>query len=425
MMRIVIVGGGFGGLHCALALKDHRFDVTLVDRRNFHLFQPLLYQVATGGLSPADIASPLRELLKHRPNVRVLLGEVTGFDVPSRRVVLADGVLEYDALVLAAGARHHYFGNEAWEPFAPGLKTIEDATEIRRRVLLAFERAERETDPALQLAWLTFVVVGGGPTGVELAGAIAELARDTLKRDFRTIDPALARTIVVEGQDRVLSNLDPRLSSWAGEALRKLGISVDTGARVVGIDAEGVNLKKGDAIERIPTRTVLWAAGVKASPLGGLLAAQAGASTDPAGRIVVGPDFNLPGHPELFVVGDLASYSHWKGKPLSGVAPVAMQEGRHVARVLEHRLDGEAPPAFRYFDKGDLATIGRAAAVGRVGRFRFTGFLAWLVWLVVHLFSLVGFENRALVLFQWAWSYFTRNRSARLITGVERKSAQT
>ncbi len=414
--RVVIVGGGFGGLYLARGLRDPRFLVTLVDRRNFHLFQPLLYQVATGGLSPADIASPLRKILKRQANAEVLLGEAVDLDPAAHRLILADGSLQYDTLVVAAGARHHYFGNDRWEALAPGLKTVEDATEIRGRILLAFEKAEREPDAERRHAWLTFVVVGGGPTGVELAGAIADLSRDTLRRDFRTIDPADARILLVEGSERILGAFPPDLSAWSEGVLARMGVSVTKRAAVVGISAGEVAIRRGDAIEEIQAGTVLWAAGVKASPLGEVLAEKTGARLDPAGRVVVERDFSLPGHPEVFVIGDLASYSHPTGRPLPGLAPIAMQEGRYVAKVLRSRLDDEAPPEFRYSDRGSLATIGRAAAVGMAGGMKFTGFLAWLVWLFVHLLYLAGFENRVLVLVQWAWNYFTRNRSARLIT---------
>lgn len=415
--HVVIIGGGFGGLYAARSLKRAPVWVTLIDRRNFHLFQPLLYQVATGGLSPANIAAPLRAILKRQKNTRVLLAEVIDIDAANRRVVLSDGEVGYDTLIVATGARHNYFGNDQWEKLAPGLKTIEDATEMRRRILLAFEAAERESDPDKLQGWLTFVVVGAGPTGVELAGTLGEMARHTLKHDFRAINPADARIFLVEGLDRVLPSYPPELSAKAQAALARLGVSVRTGAIVTDIQSDAVTLRCGERSERIPTRTVLWAAGVQASPLGRALAAAAGATLDRVGRVVVEPDLSLPGHPEIFVIGDLAHFSHQTGKPLPGVAPVAMQQGRYVAKLVERRLRGEEMPPFHYKDYGSMATIGRAAAVADLGRLRFSGFFAWLTWLFIHLMYLVQFENRVLVLMQWALNYFTRNRYARLITG--------
>lgn len=416
-MHTVIVGGGFAGLRAARHLRRVPVDVTLVDRRNFHLFQPLLYQVATGGLSPADIAAPLRAVLKRQRRARVLLGEAVGVDAAARRVLLRDGgALDYDTLVLAAGARHHYFGRPEWEALAPGLKTVEDATEVRRRVLLAFEAAEREADPERRRALLTFVVVGAGPTGVELAGALAEIARETLRGDFRSFDPAGARVLLVEGGERVLPSYPPDLSERARRSLERLGVETRTGALVTALTPESVTLKRGGESETLAARVVLWAAGVQASPLGRALRDATGCELDAAGRVVVAPDLSVPGHPEIFVVGDLARALGGDGRPLPGVAPVAMQQGRHVARAVAARLRGRTPPAFRYFDKGSLATIGRAAAVADFGRLRFGGYPAWLAWLFIHLMYLVEFENRLLVFVQWAWNYFTRNRSARLIT---------
>jgi NADH dehydrogenase len=415
--HVIIIGGGFGGLYAAKSLKRAPVQVTLIDRRNFHLFQPLLYQVATGGLSPANIAAPLRAILKRQENVRVLLGEAIGVDVSNRRVVLSDGELSYDTLIIAVGVRHHYFGRNDWEELAPGLKTIEDATEIRRRVLLAFEAAERERDPERLRAWLTFVVVGGGPTGVELAGTLGEIARHTLKHDFRAINPADARIVLVEGMDRVLPPYPPTLSAKAEAALNRLGVTVRTRAMVTDIDANGVTIRCGEQSERIPTRTVLWAAGVQASSLGGILVSATGGAVDRAGRVVVEPDLSVAAHPEVFVIGDLAHFSHQTGTPLPGVAPVAMQQGRYVANLIMRRLRGETMPPFRYRDYGNMATIGRAEAVADLGWVRFSGFLAWLAWLFIHLIHLVQFQNRLLVLIQWAWNYFTWNRYARLITG--------
>lgn len=390
--------------------------MTLIDRRNFHVFQPLLYQVATGGLSPSDIASALRWILRRQRNTSVWLSEVTGVDPVAREVRLADGgVVPYDTLVVATGVTHHYFGNESWEPSAPGLKTLEDATEIRSRVLRAFEAAERLPGTALTDGWLTFVIVGGGPTGVELAGAIAELARDTMRRDFRDIDPGQARVLLVEGTSRVLPHYPESLSAKARHSLERLGVTVRTHATVTDVDDRGVILRTDASIETVPARTVLWAAGVRASPLGKAVAEATGAACDRAGRIVVQPDLTIPGYPAIFVIGDLAHCAHQTGEPLPGVAPVAIQQGRYVADTIGRRLRGEATRPFHYFNRGELATIGRAAAVANFGRLRFSGYPAWLLWLFVHLMYLVGFENRLLVFVQWAWNYVTRNRGARLI----------
>lgn len=415
--QVVIIGGGFGGLYTARALKHAPVHVTLVDRRNFHLFQPLLYQVATGWLSPADIASPLRAILKRQRNAQVLLAEAIAIDVAKRQVALTTGSLRYDTLIVATGARHHYFGHERWEQLAPGLKTIEDATEIRRRLLFAFEAAERELDAEHVRAWLTFVIVGGGPTGVELAGTLGELARDTLRHDFRHIDPAEAAIFLVEGTDRILPSYPPQLSAKAASALARLGVKVWTNAVVTDVQSEAVTLRRGAQSDSLPARTVLWAAGVQASPLGRLLASATGAELDRAGRVMVEPDLSLPGHPEIFVIGDLAHCRTQQGQPLPGVAPVAMQQGRYVAQLVQRRLQGETMPSFRYRDRGNMAIVGRAQAVADLGWLRFSGFFAWLAWLFIHLLNLVEFENRVLVTIQWAWNYFTRNRSARLITG--------
>ena len=419
--RVVIVGGGFGGLQAARALRREPVAVTLVDRRNFHLFQPLLYQVATGGLSPANIAAPLRSILKRQRNARVLLGEAAGVDAAARCVVLADGErLPYDTLVVAAGAAHNYLGRDAWEEVAPGLKTLEDATAIRGRILAAFEAAEREPDPARVGAWLSFVVIGGGPTGVELAGALAEIARDTLKHDFRAIDPTRARIWLLEGGAQLLPSYAPPLPAKTVAALARLGVSVRTGALVTEIGAEAVAVSCNGRSETIPARTVLWAAGVRGSPLGQALREGAGASLDRLGRVVVEPDLTLPGRPEIVVVGDLAHCRAATGEPLPAVAQVALQQGRYAAGLVAARLRGRTLPPFRYRDYGAMATIGRAAAVVQLRRLHLAGRLAWLLWLVVHLMGLVQFQNRLLVLLQWAWNYFTRNRSARLITGGSR-----
>ena len=412
----MIVGGGFGGLQAARSLARAPVDVTLVDKRNFHLFQPLLYQVATGALSPANIASPLRAVLKRQKNARVLLGEVAGFDPAKRTVGLKDGEIPYDTLIVAAGAGHHYFGHDEWAKNAPGLKTVEDATGIRSRILGAFEAAELACDAGEVGRWLRFVVVGAGPTGVELAGALAEIARDTLRRDFRFIDPTDAEILLVEGGDRVLPVYPPDLSEKASASLARLGVTVRTRTIVTDIGPRSVTLRSGDGTETIPTRTVLWAAGVQASPLGRVLAEGTGAGLDRIGRVVVAPDLALPGHPEIFVVGDLARFDHQDGGPLPGVAPVAKQQGEYVARLISGRLRGRTLPPFRYRNYGNMATIGRAAAVADLGWVRFSGFPAWLAWLLVHLVNIIEFENRLLALVQWAWNYFTRNRAARLIT---------
>jgi NADH dehydrogenase len=416
--RVVIVGGGFGGLSVAKNLRGAAVEVTLVDRRNFHLFQPLLYQVATGALSPADIAAPLRAVLRRQRNVRVLLGDVTGIDTARRQVQLRDGSCEYDTLVVATGSHHQYFGHDAWAARAPGLKTVEDATHIRSRILGAFEAAERAGASDLETvrACLTFVIVGGGPTGVEMAGAVAEIAHDTLAHDFRAIDPSETRILLVEAADRILTTFPDRLSASAARALERLGVTVHTGARVTEIGSDAVDIHLDGRVQRIPTRTVIWAAGVQASSLGRVLADATGVALDRAGRVVVEPDTSLAGHPEIFVIGDLACYTHQNGTPLPGVAQVAIQQGRYVARLIAARLRGETRPPFRYRDLGNLATIGRAAAVADFGRVRLDGFPAWFVWVFVHLMHLVDFENRVLVFMQWVWSYITRNRAARLIT---------
>jgi NADH dehydrogenase len=417
--HVVIVGGGFGGLYAAQNLKRVPVRVTLVDRRNFHLFQPLLYQVATGQLSPANIAAPLRGILKRQLNVETLLGEVVDIDVAGGRVVLREGTLDYDTLIVATGSRHHYFGHPEWEDIAPGLKTIEDATTIRGRILLAFEEAEREPDAEKRKNWLTFVVVGGGPTGLELAGALGELAKHTLRNNFRHIDPASATILLVEGTDRVLPTYPPELSAKAARQLADLGVTVRTGTVVTDVQPDGVVFRSGDRTERIATHTVLWGAGVQASPLGQILAKSTGATLDRAGRVQVQPDLTLPGHAEILVVGDMATCPGPDGKPLPGVAPVAMQQGRYAARLIAARLRGETLPPFQYHDRGSMATIGRAAAVADLGSrwLRFSGLLAWLLWLFIHLMYLVQFQSRLLVLVQWAWNYTTRSWSARLITG--------
>lgn len=418
--HVVIIGGGFGGLQAASRLKYANVDITLIDRRNHHLFQPLLYQVATGALSPADIATPLRSLLKNQRNARVLLGDVIDIDVECQRVILRDGVVGYDKLIVAAGAGSSYFGKNEWERFAPSLKSIEDATEIRRRILRAFEAAERETDPEAVQAWLTFAIIGGGPTGVELAGALAEVAYDTLKNDFRSINPADARIILVQSRERVLPTFDPNLSMQAEKALNKLGVEVRTGGRVTNVDGTGITLGTGDEQEFIPARTVLWTAGVAASPLGKVLHEAAGAELDNGGRVMVQSDLSLPGHPNIFVIGDLAHVKQASGEALPGVAQVAIQEGRYVGDLIARRLRGRAMRPFRYHDRGNMATIGRGAAVAEIGRLRLSGWLAWPIWLAIHLMYQADVENRVLVLIQWVWNYVTRKRSALLITEGQR-----
>jgi NADH:ubiquinone reductase (H+-translocating) len=419
--RVVIVGGGFGGLNAARSLRRADVQITLIDRRNFHLFQPLLYQVATGGLSPANIAAPLRAIVARQANCDVLLGQVTGFDVNKRTVQLDDDQIGYDTLIVAAGARHSYFGHPEWEEFAPGLKTIEDATEIRRRMLLAFESAEREAEIEQRHKQLAFVVVGGGPTGVEMAGTMAEIARHTLKHEFRHIDPSDSQIILVEAGDRVLAAYPPDLSAKAQQSLERLGVVVRTNAMVTNVSADHVMIKFAGVDERLATNTIVWAAGVEASPLAKSLAEATGAKLDRAGRISVEPDLSLPGHPEVFVLGDMANYTPHGEGPLPGVAPVAIQQGRFVARLIVARLRGRPLPTFRYRNLGNMATIGRSAAVADFGKLHFSGFIAWMMWLVVHLMNLVGFRNRLLVLIQWGWNYFTFDRSARLITGSDER----
>jgi len=421
--RVVIVGGGFGGLYAARSLKHADVDVTLIDRRNFHLFQPLLYQVATGALSPGEIASPLRYVLNRQKNTRVLLGEAVDIDVNQREVVLNDHCrVPYDTVVFATGSTHSYFGHPEWAALAPGLKTVEDATEIRTRLLLAFERAEKDTDndPAARRASLTFVIVGGGPTGVEMAGAIAEISRDTLKKDFRSINPADANIFLIEGADRLLPPYPPKLSRAAERALTKLGVQTRTGAMVTGIDEQGVTVKEHDAVTEIQAKTVLWAAGVQASPIGKMLSDRLGLTLDHAGRVPVEPDLSIAGHPEILVIGDLAAFLQ-DGKQVPGVAPTAIQQGNHAARLIASRLRNEKTKPFRYLDKGSLATIGRNQAVAVIGPFQFSGIFAWLAWLFIHLLYIVEFENRLLIVVQWAYDYFTHNRGARLITGERQR----
>jgi len=412
--QVVVIGGGFGGLAVTRALAREAVQVTLVDRRNHHLFQPLLYQVAMAGLSPAEIAVPIRSVLRAQTNTRVLLAEAVRIDVPARQVVLREASpLAYDFLVIATGSLTSYFGHEAWRNVAPGLKDIEDAVEIRRRVLLAFEAAEREPDPELRRRHLTFVVIGGGPTGVELAGAIAELASYVLARDFRAINPESTRVVLIEAGPRILNTFAPQLSLRASRSLAGMGVEVRTGAPVTQIDQEGVLLGS----ERIVAGTVLWAAGVAAAPLPQDLPAP----VDRAGRALVEQDCSLPGHPEIFCLGDAAAFIPKNGTaPLPGVSAVAMQQGRFVARQIGRRIDARPPETFVYRDKGSMATIGRSRAVAEIGKLRLSGFIAWLAWLLVHIYYLVDFSNRMIVFIRWAWSYLTYRRGARLITGRDR-----
>lgn len=411
MQHVVIVGGGFGGLWAARALRDAPVRITLLDRGNHHLFQPLLYQVATAGLSAPNIAAPLRHILRRQKNVTVLFGEVAGIAPDDRCLRLADGrTIAYDTLLLASGATHAYFGRDDWAPHAPGLKTLDDALEIRRRILTAFERAEAEDDPDARAAWLTFAIVGGGPTGVELAGTLAEIARHTLRDEFRRADPRRARVLLLEAGPRVLSSFPESLSAKARRQLEKIGVEVRTGVPVKAIDGGGVQLGE----ERIDARTVLWAAGVAASPL----ARDLGVPLDRAGRVIVQADLTVPGHPEIFVAGDLASVQY-AGKPVPGVAPAAKQMGRYIGQAIRARLRGIEPPPFRYRDFGNLATIGRMAAVVDLHGLKFSGLLAWWFWLAAHVFFLIGFRNRLVVLIDWAQAYWSYQRSARIILGTE------
>ena len=414
-IHVVILGGGFGGLTAARALASAPVDITLADRNNYHLFQPLLYQVATAGLSPGDIASPIRWILRNQRNVRVVLAAAQSVDATRSVVLLDTGPLPFDFLIVATGSSHAYFGHDEWEPLAPGLKSLDDALNIRKRVLLAFERAEEESDPARKQALLTFVIVGAGPTGVELAGALAEIARHTLDREYKSIDPKEARIVLVEAASRLLSTFPAVLQAAAARSLARLGVEVRLGAPVTGVGPGWVRI--GD--EKTAAATVLWAAGVSASPLGRTL----GVPLDRAGRVLVEEDLTIPGHPNIYVVGDLAAFLHYGGKPLPGVAPVAMQQAQHAARNIRRVLAGQSRQAFRYHNPGNLATIGRAAAVADFGRVRLSGWIAWVTWLFVHIMKLAGFRNRVLVLVQWAWAYLTYQRSVRLITGDTKAGA--
>lgn len=416
--RVVIVGGGFGGLYAAQNLGRAPVRVTLVDKRNFHLFQPLLYQVATGSLSPADISTPLRLVLRKNTNTQVLMDEAIDLDPMAQTLTLREGrQLEYDSLIVATGVSHHYFGNDQWRTRAPGLKTVEDAIEIRRQIFHAFEEAEKVTDPEVRQAWLTFVIVGGGPTGVELAGAIAELAYHIIPDEFRNIDTTRTRILLIEGMDRVLPPYPPELSAKAADALQRLGVTVKTSQMVTEMTDEAVTVRQGETLERIAAKTILWAAGVKASKMGQIIAEKTGTPLDRTGRVIVEPNLSLPKHPNIFVIGDLAHYAHAGDRPLPGVAPVAMQQGEYVAKLIRKRLQGQLLPPFEYVDGGSLAVIGQNAAVVDLGFVRFSGFLAWLIWVFAHIYYLIEFDNKLVVMVQWGWNYLTRGRGARLITG--------
>jgi NADH dehydrogenase len=408
--RVVVIGGGFGGLSAVRALKHAPVRITLIDRQNHHLFQPLLYQVATAALSPSDIAEPLRKIVRKQGNCEVLMCEARSIDTAGRKILTDGADLPYDYLIIASGARHHYFGHEDWEQFAPGLKSLDDALEIRRRMLVAFEQAEKTNDDAERRAAMTFVVVGGGPTGVEMAGAIAEIARQTLVRDFRHIDSSQARVILVENSERILGMFDAELSESARRQLHDIGVELKLGAMVAGVDTLGVTLATG---EKIPAKTVVWAAGNKASALGASL----GVPMDRGGRVIVEQDLSIPGHPEVFVIGDLAHFAPPDGEALPGLAAVAIQQGPHVARNIVRSIKGAWRENFHYVDKGTMATIGRHAAIADLGFARFHGFPAWLAWLFIHLMLLVGYRSRIAVLMSWAYTYLVYGRKARLITG--------
>ena len=418
MPHVVIVGGGFGGLYAAKSLKDAPVKVTLIDKRNFHLFQPLLYQVATGTLSPADIASPLRVILSKHKNTQVLLDKVIDIDPEAKKVFLEEREeLDYDALIVATGVSHHYFGNDQWQNDAPGLKTVEDALEMRRRIFMAFEAAEKKPNPERRKALLTFVVVGGGPTGVELAGAIAEIAHQSVKNDFRNIDPTQAQVLLFEGMDRILPPYPERCSADAQKALEELGINVQTKTLVTNIADNSVTFRQGEETKTIQAHTILWAAGVRASFMGKVLADSTGAELDRAGRVIVEPDLSLKGYGDIFVIGDLANFAHQGDRPLPGVAPVAMKQGEYVADLITKRTVGKTVGQFKYQDFGSMAVIGQNKAVVDLNFARFSGFVAWIIWIFAHIYYLIEFDNKLIVMIQWAWNYITLGRGARLITG--------
>ena len=417
--EIVIVGGGFGGLYAAKALANAKVNVTLIDKRNFHLFQPLLYQVATGTLSPSDISAPLRSVFSKSKNTKVLLGEVTDINPKAQRVIFGDESIPYDTLILATGANHSYFGKDNWKEIAPGLKTVEDAIEMRRQIFSAFEAAEKESDSVKRQALLTFVIVGGGPTGVELAGAIAELAYQTLKEDFRNIDTAETKILLLQGGDRILPHIAPELSKVAAASLQKLGVFIRTQTRVTNIENDIVTFKQNGEFTEIPSKTILWAAGVQGSALGKILAERTDVECDFSARVIVEPDLTIKDYKNIFVIGDLANFSHQHGKPLPGVAPVAKQQGEYVGKLIQKRLQGQTLPEFKYNDVGSLAMIGQNLAVVDLGFIKLTGFIAWVFWLVIHIYFLIEFDTKLVVVIQWAWNYITRNRRSRLITGKE------
>ncbi|MTJ31749.1 NAD(P)/FAD-dependent oxidoreductase [Aphanizomenon sp. UHCC 0183] len=417
--EIVIVGGGFGGLYAAKALANAKVNVTLIDKRNFHLFQPLLYQVATGTLSPSDISAPLRSVFSKSKNTKVLLGEVTDINPKAQRVIFGDESIPYDTLILATGANHSYFGKDNWKEIAPGLKTVEDAIEMRRQIFSAFEAAEKESDPAKRRALLTFVIVGGGPTGVELSGAIAELAYQTLKEDFRNIDTTETKILLLQGGDRILPHIAPELSQVAIESLQKLGVVIHTQTRVTNIENDIVTFKQNGELTEIPSKTILWAAGVQGSALGKILAERTDVECDFSARVIVEPDLTIKDYKNIFVIGDLANFSHQNGKPLPGVAPVAKQQGEYVGKLIKRRLQDRTLPEFKYNDVGSLAMIGQNLAVVDLGFIKLTGFIAWVFWLVIHIYFLIEFDTKLVIVIQWAWNYITRNRRSRLITGKE------
>ncbi|MEM8718156.1 MAG: NAD(P)/FAD-dependent oxidoreductase [Cyanobacteria bacterium P01_G01_bin.39] len=414
--HVVIVGGGFGGLYAAQTLAKGQVKVTLIDKRNFHVFQPLLYQVATGGLSPTNISSPLRGILKRNKNVEVLMGEVKNIDSKKQTVKLRSREMSYDSLIVATGASHQYFGHEEWADKAPGLKTVEDALEMRRRIFIAFESAEKETDPEKRQAWLTFAIIGGGPAGVELAGALGELAHGTLKDDFRNFSTKEAKIILVQSPDRILPSYTPSLSAKAKVSLEQMGVTVMTGTRVIGMDKQTISVRQDGEIKSIRARTVLWTAGMKASAMAQNLAESTGAELDKTGRVIVNPNFEVPETENIYVIGDIANYSHQEGKPLPGVAPVAMQSGKYVAQLIMSRLEGKTIAPFRYWDWGSLAVIGKHAAVVDVGFLKLSGFFAWAFWMFIHVFYLLEFDNKLIVLIHWVWNYFTSSKGARMIT---------
>ena len=420
--KVVIVGGGFGGLYTAKALKQSSVQVTLIDKRNFHLFQPLLYQVATGGLSPSDIASPLRLILRQHKNVQVLLNSVVDLKPKDKQIILDDDKsISYDILILATGSTHHYFGNDQWENHAPGLSTVEDALEIRNRVFGAFEAAEKENDPIKRQAWLTFVIVGGGPTGVELAGAVAEIANSSMKGNFNNFTPKDAKIILIEGLERVLPPYPTELSSKAEQELCNLGVTIHTQSMVTSISENNIVLRKGEKYEQITSHTILWAAGVKASSVGKKLAEKTGAQIDRAGRVIVEPDLSIIGFPDIFVIGDLSSFSHQNNKPLPGIAPVAMQQAKYVAKLIQKQLKGESLPSFVYKDYGSMAIIGKNKAVADFKFIKLSGFLAWFIWIWVHIYYLIEFDNKLVVLIQWIWNYFTQGRGSSVIIENNKK----